>query len=46
VQFIKKFMRFTSDGRRNKEIDTRFGKANAVLCKGLGKIFSLGANSG
>jgi len=22
---------FTSDGSRNKEIDTRFGKANAVL---------------
>ena len=24
-------MVFTSDGRRNKEIDTRIGKANAVL---------------
>ena len=22
---------FTSDGRRNREVDTRFGKANAVL---------------
>jgi len=24
---------FTSDGRQNKEIDTRIGKANAVLCE-------------
>jgi len=24
---------FTSDGRQNKEIDTRVGKANAVLCE-------------
>jgi len=26
-------MAFTSDGRRNKQIDTRIGKANAVLCE-------------
>jgi len=24
---------FTSDGRQNREIDTRIGKANAVLCE-------------
>jgi len=26
-------MVFTSDGSRNKDIDTRIGKANAVLCE-------------
>ena len=33
VETFKYQVVFTSDGSRNKEIDTRIGKANAVLCE-------------
>jgi len=37
LQQVEKFkylgVVFTSDGRRNKEIDTRIGEANAALCE-------------
>jgi len=33
-------MVFTSDGRRNKEIDTRIGKANVVLRELYRSVFT------